>query len=259
MTSMEENGVLKQVKIEIGHWLRKTWTFADVGKHWDMTEDYDEINEETYSYFRRFVDGFRLSNIAADAFVLDFCARTGNGTVYFYQRGKVRAAVCADVSAKMGEICTHRIREAGLIDYIWVPVGAYSLPFKDGVFDAILCFETAEHFSEPEKLVSDLGRVVRTGGALILTTPNVLWEPIHALAAIMGYHHSEGPHRFIPYRRLLRMVEDAGFVIESVETTVLVPGGPKFLITIGEWIEKHTRNSLMPLLGLRRIVIGRKL
>jgi hypothetical protein len=54
------------------------------------------------------------------------------------------------------------------------------------------------------------------------------------------------------------MVEDAGFAIERVETTVLIPGGPKFLIKMGEWIEKRTRHSLMPLLGLRRIVIGRK-
>jgi SAM-dependent methyltransferase len=256
---MEVNGVLKQIKIEIGHWLRKNWTFADVGKHWDMTEDYDDINEETYSYFRRFEDGFRLSDIAENGFVLDFCARTGNGTAYFYQQGKVGAAVCADVSAKMGDICTQRVTEAGLKNYMWVSVGDYILPFRDGVFDAILCFETVEHFPEPEKLVSDLGRVVRSGGTLILTTPNVLWEPIHALAAITGFHHSEGPHRFIPYRRLLRMVENAGFVIETKETTVLIPGGPKFLIKFGEWVEKHTRNTLMLLFGLRRIVIGRKI
>jgi SAM-dependent methyltransferase len=255
---MGENGVLKQIKNEIGHWVRKTWTFNDVGEHWDMTEDYDTVNEETYSYFRRFEDGFRLSDIASNAFILDFCSRTGNGTAYFYQHGKVGSAVCADVSARMGSICTQRVAEAGLKKYMWVPIGNYTLPFKDEIFDAILCFETIEHFPEPEKMVRDLGRVLRPGGTLILTTPNVLWEPIHALAAIVGYHHSEGPHRFIPYRRLLSMVEDAGFTIVTIETTVLVPGGPKILIKLGEWIEKHTRNSLMPLLGLRRIVIGHK-
>jgi hypothetical protein len=87
----------------------------------------------------------------------------------------------------------------------------------------------------------------------------VLWEPVHALAAITGLHHSEGPHRFIRYRRLRHMVEAAGFQIEQAETTVLIPGGPAPLIKLGEWLEEHTQNWLMPWLGLRRILICRKL
>lgn len=255
---MQANGLLHKIGAEINHWIRRTWTFADVGAHWDATEDYDDINEETYSYFRRFVDGLRLSDIPADSLVLDFCARTGNGTVYFHQHGKIRAVICADVSTKMGKICTQRVKEVGLEEYLWIPVDNYDLPLKDGVFDAVLCFETVEHFPEPERLINNLGRVIRAGGTLILTTPNVIWEPVHALAAITGYHHSEGPHRFITYRRLLQMVENAGFAIERTRTTVLIPGGPQILIKLGEWIERHTQNWLMPLLGLRRIVIGRK-
>jgi SAM-dependent methyltransferase len=248
-----------QTKIEIRHWRRKTWTFAEVGAHWDSTEDYDEINEETYSYFRRFVDGLRLSNLPPASRVLDICARTGNGTTYFYEHGRVGSAVCADVSAKMGQICVQRLKEAGLQDFAWLPLQDYILPVEDAAFDAVLCFETVEHFSEPERLVMELGRVTQPGGSLILTTPNVLWEPVHALAAITGYHHSEGPHHFIGYRRLERMIQAAGFAIEKAETTVLVPGGPEFLVHFGEWLEQRTTHTLMPLLGLRRIFIARKL
>jgi len=247
-----------QIRSELLHWMQKTWTFKDVAEHWDSTEDYDEINQETYSYFRRFTDGLRLSNIPDNAFVLDICARTGNGTAYFYQNMKVRSAVCADVSYRMGEICSQRLQEVGLKEFIWVPLDDYEFPFADSAFEAVLCFESVEHFSEPEKFINSLGRVTRSGGILVLTTPNVLWEPVHALAAILGYHHSEGPHRFLRYRNLLNMVEGAGFEVKKTETTVLVPGGPKFLVSIGEWIEAHTRRTLMPMLGLRRIVIGVK-
>jgi hypothetical protein len=55
------------------------------------------------------------------------------------------------------------------------------------------------------------------------------------------------------------MVQDAGFIIEENETTVLVPGGPEWLVSLGERIEERTRHSLMPLLGLRRVLICRKL
>jgi hypothetical protein len=100
--------------------------------------------------------------------------------------------------------------------------------------------------------------VTKPGGTLILSTPNVLWEPVHALAAITQLHHSEGPHRFVGYGRLLQMVRHAGFHIEHTETTVLIPAGPAWLLKLGDWLEAKTKTSLMPWLGLRRILICRK-
>lgn len=252
------DSISARIAVEIGHWTRPTWTFADVGAHWDAVEDYDSINEETYSYFRRFVDGLRLSDLPPDLHVLDICARTGNGTLYFYQHGKVKSAVCADVSAGMGEICRARLHAGGFHDFTWLQLFDYPLPLATASFDAVLCFETVEHLPYPERLVAELGRVTRPGGVLILTTPNVLWEPVHALAAVTGLHHSEGPHRFIRHRRLERMVLDAGFDIQCGETTVAVPGGPQDLVHFGEWFEEKTRHTLMPWVGLRRIIIGRR-
>ncbi len=253
-----EQSFLRRVREEIGHWQRKYWTFEDVGDHWDATEDYDEINEGTYSYFRRFIDGLRLSNLEAESHVLDFCARTGNGTAYFYENGKVGSAVCADVSDRMGEICVQRLRACGLQNFVWEKVLDCPLPFEDNAFDAVLCFESVEHFPDPARLINELGRVTRQGGSLILTTPNVLWEPIHALAAVTKLHHSEGPHRFIHLGKLMSMVVEAGYSIECFQTTVLIPAGPGWLIKLGEWLERRTVNWLMPILGLRRVIIGRK-
>lgn len=255
---MAVKNLIGRIQEEWGHWIRSEWSFEDVARHWDSTEDYDEINEETYSYFRRFVDGLRLSDLEVEQRVLDFCARTGYGTAFFFEHGKLSSAVCADVSRHMGEICVRRLHEKGFYEFFWTQILDYTLPFADGAFDAVLCFETVEHFPKPERLVEEIGRVTRAGGSLILTTPNVLWEPIHALAAILKLHHSEGPHRFIRFRRLREMVECAGFSIERAETTVLVPAGPELLVRFGEWIEEKTRGWLMPLLGLRRVVVARK-
>lgn len=255
---MSDN-IWSRITDEIGHWRRSDWSFADVGKHWDSTEDYDEQNSKTVSYFRRFVDGLRMSNIPNESRILDICARTGNGTLYFSENGKVGSAVCAEVSQQFREIGSKRLTEAGVENVSWIEFTEYALPFDDNEFDAVLCFETTEHFSQPERLVAELGRVSKPGATMILTTPNILWEPIHAIAAILGLHHSEGPHRFLRFSRLVRMIETAGFRIDKAETDVLVPGGPKWLVTIGEWIEKKTKNTLMPVLGLRRMFICTKL
>lgn len=243
---------------ELEHWQCKQWSFEEVGRHWDSTEDYDDINEETYSYFRRFIDGFRLCDLPENSHVLDFCARTGNGSLYFHQHGRVTSAVCADVSHRMGEVCRQRLRDANFTDFEWCAVVDYDFQFPSEEFDAVLCFETVEHFDDPERLIGELARVTKPGGTVLITTPNVLWEPVHALAAITELHHSEGPHRFIPYRRLLRAVRAAGLDVVAAETTVLVPEGPAWLIKVGEWIEQHTKTTVMPLLGLRRILVCRK-
>ncbi|MBM3948374.1 MAG: methyltransferase domain-containing protein [SAR202 cluster bacterium] len=251
--------VVTRTAAEIRHWLRSDWSFDDVAAHWDSTHDYDEQNSKTVSYFRRFVDGLRLSNVAEGGRVLDICARTGNGTLYFAKHGKVGSGVCVEVSQRFIGVGSKRLQEAGVENVRWARLTRYELPFKDAEFDTVLCFETVEHFSQPEKLVAELGRVIKPGGTMILTTPNILWEPIHALAAITGMHHSEGPHRFVRAGRLARMIKSADFRIDKAETDVLVPGGPKPLVNAGDWVEARTRRWLMPMVGLRRMFVCTKL
>jgi SAM-dependent methyltransferase len=249
---------LFRVRDEINFLFLKDWAFADVARHWDAVEDYDSINEATYSYYRRFTDGLKYSDVIDNGLVLDFCARTGNGTLYFYKHGKVREAVCADVSFSMGEICIDRLNRAGIKSFTWLPIENYCFPLADNSFDTILCFETIEHFPHPEILIGELSRLLKENGTLILSTPNVIWEPIHALAAILNFHHSEGPHRFIRLKRLKNMILNAGLSIYRTRTTVLIPSGLNFLINWGEKIENITRNTLMPIIGLRHIIVAHK-
>jgi ubiquinone/menaquinone biosynthesis C-methylase UbiE len=259
-------GILGRIVEEIGYWLRSDWSLADIAAHYDdLAAHYDEINESTDAHFRRFTDAVRLARLpdvdssGQNPRVLEIFARTGEGMVYFYQQGKVGSGVCVGVSRKMGEICRQRLQEIGSQDLQWVQMLDYVLPFDNGEFDVVFFLETVEHISQPERLVAELGRVTKPGGTMVLSTPNVLWEPVHALAAITKLHHSEGPHRFIRYGRLLEMVEQAGFHVEYAETNVLVPEGPGWMINLGEWLEKGIMNSLMPLIGLRRFLICRKL
>jgi len=249
-------GCLGRARDEIRYLTQSDWTLADVERHYDsLAEHYDEVNKAAHSHFRRFTDALRLADLPDNADVLELFSRTGEGMAFFHQEGKVGSGMCVDVSRKMGEICLQQVKAAGLQDFRWIHMKDYRLPMGEAVFDVVLFLETIEHVSRPQSLLAELARVTRPGGTMILSTPNVLWEPIHALAAITGLHHSEGPHRFIRYRRLVEMVKRAGFHVVYAETNVLIPAGPDWLLRLGEGIEDRLKHLLMPLLGLRRMLI----
>lgn len=58
-------------------------------------------------------------------------------------------------------------------DYVYADMNR-RLPFDDGAFDAAVCLEGIEHLIDPVNLFSELIRVVRPGGTVVVSTPNVL-------------------------------------------------------------------------------------
>ena len=134
---------------EIKYITSRDWTFRAVGDHWDNTTDYDDINERTYTYFRRFIDAYELFNLPAKKYTLDICSRTGNGSLYFWKRGKISKVVCADVTHKMQKICKTNL-ENHSINFLTKHFEQYPLPFPDNEFETILSFETIEHLPKPK-------------------------------------------------------------------------------------------------------------
>jgi len=46
-----------------------------------------------------------------------------------------------------------------------------TLPFRGSIFDFILCTETLEHVPEPKRLITEVTRVLKPWGVLLLTAP----------------------------------------------------------------------------------------
>ena len=66
------------------------------------------------------------------------------------------------------------IKEGEGVDVV---ADAHKLPFKDEKFEIILCTEVLEHLHSPRVAISEMYRVLKKGGLLILTTRFIF--PIH--------------------------------------------------------------------------------
>ncbi len=51
----------------------------------------------------------------------------------------------------------------------------FSFPFTDNFFDSVVCNQVLEHVFTPDQFVSEIGRVLKDGGALLLSVP-FLWD-----------------------------------------------------------------------------------
>lgn len=53
---------------------------------------------------------------------------------------------------------------------------ANSLPFKNAVFDGVLCTEVLEHIKNYKKVINEIGRITKLKGKILITTPNKKYE-----------------------------------------------------------------------------------
>ena len=145
-------------------------------------------------------------------------------------------------------------------------------PYPDEHFATVLCCELLEHLpNDPMFMMSEINRVLRPGGQLVLTTPNI--ASLRAIAAILGgYHpgffpayirpHREGEevearhNREYAPREMLYLFADAGFHATLLETgEFLDEPHPEF-----GWVRHLLDRYLQPsdLRGDGIFVVGRK-
>jgi 2-polyprenyl-3-methyl-5-hydroxy-6-metoxy-1,4-benzoquinol methylase len=125
--------------------------------------------------------------------------------------GRVGFAVAGvDLSAEAVERARRRNPDAD------VRVGSIEehIPFRGETFDAVWCTEVLEHVFDVHATLTELNRMLRPSGALVLTTPyhGVLKNMLIAPLNFDRHFNPEGSHiRFFTRRTLARVLVRAGF------------------------------------------------
>ena len=98
--------------------------------------------------------------------VLDIACGEGYGTNLLSQKAKMICGV--DIS---DEAITHA-KEKYIKSNIEFKLGSASkIPYDDDLFDVVTSFETIEHLLEQEEMFSEIKRVLKKNGILILSSP----------------------------------------------------------------------------------------
>ena len=119
---------------------------------------------------------------------------------------------------------------------------AMELPFGAEAFDTVLCNQVLEHVPEPQLVMDEMARVLKSGGSLILTAPHI-W----------GEH--EIPHDYFRYTRygLKYLAEKSDFAIYDVRALA------GFWVTFGVrfcyYLARFDRGVFIPFVRLAFFIV----
>jgi len=155
------------------------------------------------------------------------------------------------------------------------------LPFDDASFEAALAIEVLEHIDGHDRFFAEVARILRPGGIVMFTTPNILSLKSRLRFLFTGFFYSFGPlepftrdpvsQHIAPYsvNRYEWMMSQHGLRLSGLETdriqtssvllSLLVP-----FIRLATWAQfggsqlASRQNASVALYGRKLVVIGRK-
>lgn len=147
-------------------------------------------NRETEKRIRIIFDGLLSGLTLKNKKVLE----VGCGLGYFSQKMSQKGAVVSgiDVGEQLVNITRKKVPNGKFI------VGsALEIPFKNNEFDTTLCTEVIEHTEDPKKAISELLRVTKVGGFIVLTTPNKVFKPLFDLLSFLKIRIYQGNENWL--------------------------------------------------------------
>ena len=233
------------------------WTDMEVEQPWDCVAsryvaENNKVKNAHDQRFRRM--GELIGRLPAQAEVLNITSRDGEAADYIMKLYPGTRVTNAEISAGL-------MAEAARL---WpgirqVKLHTYSrLPFQDHQFDAIISLETLEHVSEPVSFLSELYRVCKTGGSLVLSCPPATSELPYRLYTSLFGGHGEGPHRFLSSSEVRNLLTTSGWKLIHHEGTLLLPVGPVWMQNLAEGLIRKLQNTFVSELGIRQFYVAKR-
>jgi SAM-dependent methyltransferase len=140
--------------------------------------EHDDLTRRSFERQARLFEGAdspfarRSGNLAwiepleSDMAVLDVACGAGHGAEPVAAR--VRQLVGIDLTPALLTLGAERLRKNGVSNVLLQLGNAEELPFVDESFDVVICRSSLHHFADPLSAVSEMVRVCRIGGRVVL-------------------------------------------------------------------------------------------
>jgi len=185
-----------------------------------------------YKFASRFVKG---------KVCLDLGCGTGYGSFFLLKKG-AKIVIGGDKSEKALLYANNYYKSKQEKSLEFVYLNATSLPFVDNFFDVVISFELIEHLKDHETFLSEIKRVLKKGGILILSTPNRRVGSI--ILTDWKYHIHE-----FSKGELLNSV-NKHFVCSKIYGQGSLNG-----INFISWRVRRTARRLLEILGMQKVCI----
>ena len=191
------------------------------------------------SNYLREQEVLRLVAPRKDDVILDVgCAA---GRQVFQLAPKVREAYGVDIAQSFVDSANNYKEAKGVRNTHFVAAPSETLPFPDAKFDVVICLEVLEHVFNKDTALTELLRVLRPGGRLVISTPNLnsdgtFWgrfmrllgkrsfTPIEVFKIEELAAHGDAHVREFTMRSMREWLTSAGLRVESVRTTSFIDG-----------------------------------
>ena len=163
------------------------------------------------------IDGFLAPRLAPGATVLDVGCGLGFFSERLHQIGM--SVTASDIGPTLLQRTIDRVGCAGQI----ADALALTETFAEGSFDAVVSSECIEHTPDPAAALRQMAAVVRPGGWLAASTPNVVWYPVVAAATLLRLRPFDGNENFSTFRGVRRTLTAAGLEVVAERGLHLFP------------------------------------
>lgn len=124
----------------------------------------------------------------------------GAGLGFFSERLQQKGARVT--AADIGEGLLRRVRERVGCECCQVDALKLVEAFGENRFDVVVSSECIEHTPDPAEALRQMCRVLKTGGMLSVSTPNVVWHPVVRAATALSLRAFDGLENFSSFQSI---------------------------------------------------------
>jgi ubiquinone/menaquinone biosynthesis C-methylase UbiE len=107
-----------------------------------------------------------IEPLTGEMIVLDVACGAAHATEPVAPR--VRQVIGVDLTPPLLHLGARRLHDNGITNVLLQEANAEALPFVDESFDVVFCRSSLHHFDDPHQAVSEMMRVCRIGGRVVL-------------------------------------------------------------------------------------------